>query len=310
MTIHYEAIASILGSPADIFARLDDYIRLGEHMAKPTAMMGGGKMTYEFDEGRGQAVGSHIRMRGDVFGLKLFVDEVVTEREVPRRKVWKTVGSPKLLVIATYGNGLRANAGRPGLKVASLDRLQPASRRIDRAGRRSACTPVRALVRQPDDAGCSPPLYSASKRVRHAADCSGPLAPLCRDPPPAAPIRPQPIGNAAAPCLGMLTLVALYLLAINALTVVAFASDKRRAVSGDRRVPERTLLGLAALGGAPGAFAARQLFRHKTRKEPFRTQLWLIALAQTVLIVGAILWLGAPEAVADIRARLAAIPGL
>lgn len=94
----------------------------------------------------------------------------------------------------------------------------------------------------------------------------------------------------------MLTLVALYLLAVNALTFVAFAGDKRRAVSGDRRTPERTLLGLAALGGTPGAFAARQLFRHKTRKAPFRTQLWLIALAQAVLIVGAIIALGGPEA--------------
>lgn len=105
----------------------------------------------------------------------------------------------------------------------------------------------------------------------------------------------------------MLTLLALYLLAINALTFSAFAGDRRRAASGDRRVPEKTLLGLAALGGTPGAFAAWRLFRHKTRKEPFRTWLWLITLAQVVLIVGAILWLGDPETAAAVRARLAAL---
>jgi uncharacterized membrane protein YsdA (DUF1294 family) len=91
---------------------------------------------------------------------------------------------------------------------------------------------------------------------------------------------------------GMLTLLASYLLVLNALTFAVFAGDKRRAASGERRVPESTLLGLAALGGIIGAFAAQRLFRHKTRKEPFRTQLWLIALAQVVLLVGAILWLG------------------
>ena len=106
----------------------------------------------------------------------------------------------------------------------------------------------------------------------------------------------------------MLTLLALYLLAINALTFAVFAGDKRRAASGDRRVPEKTLLGLAALGGTPGAFAARRLFRHKTRKEPFRTWLWLITLTQVVLIVGAILWLGDPETAVAVRARLLAPP--
>lgn len=104
----------------------------------------------------------------------------------------------------------------------------------------------------------------------------------------------------------MLALFALYLLVLNAMTFAVFASDKRRAAGGDRRVPERTLLGLAALGGTPGAFAARRVFRHKTRKQPFRTRLWLITLAQTVLIVGAILWLGGPQGASVVRARLAA----
>ena len=37
---------------------------------------------------------------------------------------------------------------------------------------------------------------------------------------------------------------------------------------------------LAVIGGSPGAFAARHLFRHKTRKEPFSTRLMVIAAMQ------------------------------
>jgi len=67
---------------------------------------------------------------------------------------------------------------------------------------------------------------------------------------------------------------------VNAWTVLRFWQDKRRAIAGDRRIPEADLLGLALIGGSPGAFAARHLFRHKTRKEPFSTQLMLIAAVQ------------------------------
>lgn len=72
----------------------------------------------------------------------------------------------------------------------------------------------------------------------------------------------------------------LALAAINAAAFAAFGIDKARAMAAARRTPEGTLLLLAALGGSPGAYAARALFRHKTRKQPFVTQLWLIALVQ------------------------------
>jgi len=76
-------------------------------------------MTYDFDEARGQAVGSHIRMGGRAFGLKLFVDEVVTERVPPRRKVWRTVANPSLNVIGHYEMGfdVQSAIGGATLKV-------------------------------------------------------------------------------------------------------------------------------------------------------------------------------------------------
>ena len=78
--------------------------------------------------------------------------------------------------------------------------------------------------------------------------------------------------------------LAILLIAINAWTWLAFWYDKRQAVNGQRRVAERTLLGLSLIGGTPAAFGARRMLRHKTRKQPFRTWLWLITALQATLI--------------------------
>lgn len=79
-----------------------------------------------------------------------------------------------------------------------------------------------------------------------------------------------------------MTYALAWLVMMNVLAFAAFADDKRRARLGLRRIPEHTLLSLAALGGSAGAWAARRTFRHKTRKQPFSTWLWLIAAAQTL----------------------------
>lgn len=84
----------------------------------------------------------------------------------------------------------------------------------------------------------------------------------------------------------MIAAAAFCLVAINLWTILRFRQDKRAARIGTRRVPERQLLGLALIGGTPGAFLARHLYRHKTRKQPFSTLLWLIAVAQAGAIIG------------------------
>ncbi len=132
MTLHREAAAFIPTTPQDLFARLDDQTRLAEHMAKPSMMMGGGRMTYDFDAGRGQAVGSHIRMGGQAFGLDLFVDEVVTERDPPRRKVWRTVGQPRLLVIDGYEMGFEIAATATGSRLRVWIDYEPTLQRPGR----------------------------------------------------------------------------------------------------------------------------------------------------------------------------------
>ena len=99
---HYQDSKLIPASAADAFAFIDDYGRLSSHMNKSSWMMGGGRMDTSVDAGRGQEIGSHIRMDGKAFGIKLFLDEVVTRREPSRVKIWETVGMPKLLIIDHY----------------------------------------------------------------------------------------------------------------------------------------------------------------------------------------------------------------
>ena len=70
-------------------------------------------MSLEMDSGRGQAVGSLIRLHGRIFGLRLSVDEVVTERSPPLRKVWETTGTPRLLVIGHYRMGFELSPRGP-----------------------------------------------------------------------------------------------------------------------------------------------------------------------------------------------------
>lgn len=80
----------------------------------------------------------------------------------------------------------------------------------------------------------------------------------------------------------------LVFIAVNGWTVLRFRHDKRQARIGGRRVSESNLLGLALIGGSPGALLARHLFRHKTRKQPFSTQLQLIAALQLGCVLGLI----------------------
>lgn len=77
-----------------------------------------------------------------------------------------------------------------------------------------------------------------------------------------------------------------FLCGVNCWTILRFWQDERRATAGDRRIPEADLLWLALIGGSPGAFAARSVFRHKTRKEPFSTRLQVIAALQTGALIG------------------------
>lgn len=76
-----------------------------------------------------------------------------------------------------------------------------------------------------------------------------------------------------------------YLLAVNVLTFIVYGVDKWKAQRGRWRVPEATLMGLAALGGCVGAWLAMQLFRHKTQKKKFRYGVPALFVLQVAAVV-------------------------
>lgn len=75
-----------------------------------------------------------------------------------------------------------------------------------------------------------------------------------------------------------------YLLAVNVLTFIVYGVDKWKARRGRWRVPEATLMGLAALGGSVGAWLAMQLFRHKTQKKKFRYGVQILFVIQVAAV--------------------------
>lgn len=105
LPFHFESEVELNASADAVFTLLDDHSRLSSHMTKPSWMMAGSVMTLEFDASKGRAVGAFIRLNGQVLGIPLSVEEVVTERNPPQRKVWSTIGRPHLIVIGAYRMG-------------------------------------------------------------------------------------------------------------------------------------------------------------------------------------------------------------
>ncbi len=75
-----------------------------------------------------------------------------------------------------------------------------------------------------------------------------------------------------------------WILGASVSTFAIYGLDKTLARLQRTRVPESVLLGLAALGGSPGALAAMRVFRHKTIKQSFLIAFWTIVLLQLALL--------------------------
>ena len=76
-----------------------------------------------------------------------------------------------------------------------------------------------------------------------------------------------------------------YLIAMNILGFMLMWIDKRRARLHKWRIPERTLLAIAVIGGSIGSIAGMYLFHHKTRHWAFVIGMPLILLLQMALAV-------------------------
>lgn len=101
----FEAESLVNAPPVELFSVLDDHTRLSAHMESTSWVMLGSRMRLHLDADDGRKVGSRIRITGRVLGIALVVEETITERTPPARKVWETIGQPRLLVIGRYRMG-------------------------------------------------------------------------------------------------------------------------------------------------------------------------------------------------------------
>ena len=85
-----------------------------------------------------------------------------------------------------------------------------------------------------------------------------------------------------SPAIGILL---IYLLIINIAAAAVTCRDKKLAkLSGARRIPEKTLFMLAALGGAPAMYITMKKIRHKTKHKRFMAGIPLIMICHLALI--------------------------
>lgn len=86
----------------------------------------------------------------------------------------------------------------------------------------------------------------------------------------------------------MIVILALSL-AASLVALFLYRWDKQAAIKSQRRIPERTLHLVAAVGGWPGAWLAQVWQRHKTQKTSFRFVYWMTVLGNSAL-TAAIYW--------------------
>ena len=79
--------------------------------------------------------------------------------------------------------------------------------------------------------------------------------------------------------------IAAYLFLINATGLVIMLVDKQKARKNQWRIPERTLLCIAAIGGSIGTLVGMELFRHKTKHASFTIGVPLMLAVQIMLAV-------------------------
>ena len=116
-TYHFADEAVTAAPPAVLFAHLDRHSQLSAHMTRRSWMMGGGKMDITTDDGGFQRLGSRLRLAGRAFGLTLFLEEEITDYRPPQMKVWRTIGSPRLLIIGHYRMGFEITAAPTGSRL-------------------------------------------------------------------------------------------------------------------------------------------------------------------------------------------------
>lgn len=82
-----------------------------------------------------------------------------------------------------------------------------------------------------------------------------------------------------------LNFVCIYLIIINLISGTLFAYDKRAAIKGLRRTPERFLHLLEILGGVFTILALIYTLRHKNKKVSYWLWTWFIAINWIIILL-------------------------
>ncbi len=83
----------------------------------------------------------------------------------------------------------------------------------------------------------------------------------------------------------MTKIILIYLALVNIVAFVMYGIDKYKAKKAKWRIPEATLLMVAAIGGSIGAWAGMQVWHHKTLHKKFRFGVPAILILQIALAV-------------------------
>jgi len=78
--------------------------------------------------------------------------------------------------------------------------------------------------------------------------------------------------------------IVIYLLIINLIGFGIMYLDKKKAKYGRWRIPEKTLLIIALLGGSIGTILGMKIFRHKTKKIKFTLGFPTILISEIIII--------------------------
>ena len=79
-------------------------------------------------------------------------------------------------------------------------------------------------------------------------------------------------------------LVIVYCALINIIAFFSMGIDKEHAQKRGRRIPEKTLLSMAILGGGLGTWLGMYMFRHKTKHDYFVKIVSVVMIIQIVLL--------------------------
>ena len=83
----------------------------------------------------------------------------------------------------------------------------------------------------------------------------------------------------------MTKIILCYLLAVNLATFLLYGIDKYKAKKNRWRIPEATLLTVAAIGGSIGAWAGMRVWHHKTMHKKFKYGIPIIIIMQIAVLV-------------------------